>query len=152
MSTARSTYAFVPMLHYAGVGWLNYPLGRAATTGRQRRTSCFSGLEQWRSLVNIDVVERDGSLVLILEGELDIGTAPMLDQELERAEAGDAGTLVVDLDRVVFIDSTGLHVLIKHAQLSSQNGRRLRLTKGSPQVRRLFEITGTTDHLPFLPD
>jgi anti-anti-sigma factor len=71
--------------------------------------------------LNIDVVERDGSLVL-------------------------------DLDRVAFIDSTGLHVLIKHAALSSANGRRLRLTKGSPQVRRLFEVTGTMDHLPFLPD
>jgi anti-sigma B factor antagonist len=102
--------------------------------------------------LNIDVVERDGSLVLIVEGELDISTAPMLDQELERAEAGDAGTLLVDLDRVVFIDSTGLHVLIKHAKLSSENGGRLRLTKGSRQVRRLFEITGTTDHLPFVGD
>jgi anti-anti-sigma factor len=71
--------------------------------------------------LNIDVVERDGSLVL-------------------------------DLDRVAFIDSTGPHVLIKHAALSSVNGRRLRLTKGSPQVRRLFEVTGTMDHLPFLPD
>jgi anti-sigma B factor antagonist len=102
--------------------------------------------------LNIDVVERDGSLVLVVEGELDIGTAPMLDQELTRAEASEAGTLVVNLDRVAFIDSTGLHVLIKHAALSSENGRRLRLTKGSPQVRRLFEVTGTIEHLPFLPD
>jgi anti-sigma B factor antagonist len=102
--------------------------------------------------LDIDIVERDGSLILVLEGELDIGTAPMLDQELERAETREAETLVVDLDRVAFIDSSGLHVLIKHAAISSQNGRRLRFTKGSDQVRRLFELTGTADHLPFVPD
>lgn len=102
--------------------------------------------------MNIDVVERDGSLILIVDGDIDLGTAPMLDQELAQAQAGDHATIVVDLDQVSFIDSTGLHVLLKHAALSSQNGNRLRLTRGSAQVQRLFELTGTSDHLPFLTD
>ena len=33
--------------------------------------------------------------------------------------------------------------------LSEQNGKRIRLTKGSPQVFRLFEVSGMVDQLPF---
>lgn len=44
--------------------------------------------------------------------------------------------------------STGLHVVIKHA--GEQDCRpRVLLTKGSPQVQRLFELTGALDYLPF---
>ncbi len=100
--------------------------------------------------MRIDVVECDGSRILRVEGEIDIASAPLLEAELERAQGSDAETIVVDLDEVDFIDSTGLHVLIRHSALSSQNGGRLRLTEGSKQVQRLFRLTGTTDHLPFL--
>jgi anti-sigma B factor antagonist len=97
---------------------------------------------------NIELVERQSSLVLVLEGEIDMSTAPLLDDELARAEATDAPTIVVDLVHVEFIDSSGLHVLIKHA-CSDQNRERIRLTKGSPAVQRLFEITGAFEYLPF---
>jgi anti-sigma B factor antagonist len=97
---------------------------------------------------NIEIVERDGSLVLVLEGEIDMSTAPLLDDGLARAEATDSATIVVDLVHVDFIDSSGLHVLIKHA-CSEDNRERIRLTKGSPAVQRLFEISGAVDYLPF---
>ncbi|MDQ6811839.1 MAG: STAS domain-containing protein [Actinomycetota bacterium] len=101
---------------------------------------------------NIEIVERASSLILVIRGELDISTARLLDDELGRAEATDAATIVVDLDHVDFIDSSGLHVLIKHA-CSDQSRRRVGLTKGSPQAQRLFKLTGTLDHLPFVsPD
>jgi anti-anti-sigma factor len=100
--------------------------------------------------LHIEVVERDGSLILRVEGEIDIASAPSLDAELERAQGSGAEMIVVDLDQVEFIDSTGLHVLIRHSSLSSQNGGRLRFTEGSEQVQRLFRLTGTMGHLPFL--
>jgi anti-sigma B factor antagonist len=100
--------------------------------------------------VNIDIVERDRVLTLVIEGDLDIATAPLLDEQLVAAEARDLAALVVDLDRVDFMDSTGLHVLLRHVAHSSQNGNRLRLTDGSAQVRRLFEVTGVSSQLPFL--
>jgi anti-sigma B factor antagonist len=100
--------------------------------------------------LNIDVVERDRVLTLVVEGDLDIATAPLLDEQLAAAEAKDIAALVVDLDRVEFMDSSGLHVLLRHVAYSSQNGNRLRLTNGSAQVQRLFEISGMSEHLPFL--
>jgi anti-anti-sigma factor len=96
----------------------------------------------------IETVQRDGSLVLVVHGELDIVTSPLLDEALARARRTDAPSIVVDLLAVSFIDSTGLHVLIKHAQ--AEGGPRVRVTKGSPQVRRLFELSGVADYLSFV--
>jgi anti-anti-sigma factor len=101
--------------------------------------------------LRIDTAERDGSLVLTVQGELDILTSPLLDEALARARATDAQRIVVDLLKISFIDSTGLHVLIRHAQ--AENGRaRVRLTKGSPQTHRLFELSGALDYLPFVSE
>jgi anti-sigma B factor antagonist len=100
---------------------------------------------------NIEIVPRGTSLVLIVEGELDITTAPLLDDELVEAEASGAPSIFVDLVRLQFIDSSGLHVLIKHAG-SGSNPHRVRLTEVSPQVQRLFELTGTLDLLSFEPE
>jgi anti-sigma B factor antagonist len=99
--------------------------------------------------LRIETVERGGSLVLVVEGELDIATSPLLDDALMEAQATDAPRIVVDLFAVSFIDSTGLHVLIKHAR-ASEGSPRIHLTKGSPQVQRLFELTGAFDYLPFV--
>jgi anti-sigma B factor antagonist len=99
----------------------------------------------------IDTVERGGSLVLVLEGELDIATSHLLDEALVRARATDAARIVVDLFAVSFIDSTGLHVLIKHA-CAEESHPRVRLTKGSPQAQRLFELSGALAYLPFVSE
>lgn len=101
--------------------------------------------------LRIDAIERDGSLVLILEGELDITTSPRLDEALVRARDTDLAGIVVDLLGVSFIDSTGLHVLINHA-VAEQSGPSIRLTKGSPQVQRVFQLSGALDYLPFVTD
>jgi anti-anti-sigma factor len=101
--------------------------------------------------LRIETVECDGSLVLAAEGELDITTSPLLDEALVRARATDAASIVVDLLKISFIDSTGLHVLIKHA--SAENGRqRVRVTKGSAETRRLFQLSGAEEYLPFVPE
>jgi anti-anti-sigma factor len=98
---------------------------------------------------DIDIVERGDTVVLILDGEIDLATASVLEEKLALVEAQEATNVIVDLDRVSFMDSTGLQVLIAHT-LAKQNGTRVRLTRGSPQVQRLFEVSGLRDHLPFV--
>jgi anti-sigma B factor antagonist len=107
--------------------------------------------QSWAIPLRIDTVGRDGSLVLVLEGDLDITTSPLLDQALERAKGTDAVKIVVDLVAVNFIDSTGLHVLIKHAG-AAESRARIRVTKGSPQVQRLFQLTEASRYLPFVSE
>jgi anti-anti-sigma factor len=91
------------------------------------------------------MVERPGSLVLILEGELDIASAPLLEEKLVEAQQLAASTacdrMIVDLDRVGFMDSTGLQILVRQT-LSDREGFQVLLTEGSKQVQRLFRLTG----------
>ena len=100
--------------------------------------------------LDIDTVERDGAVILVAAGEIDLSTAPLFEEKLLAAEATSATTVIVDLEHVSFMDSTGLKVLIKHA-LSEVNGVRVRVTPGSAQVRRLFEITGLLQRVSLEP-
>ncbi len=101
--------------------------------------------------LKIDTVGRDGSLVLVVQGELDLATAPRLDEALADAIATGASSIVVDLQAVSFMDSSGLHVLIRHAHREDGHAR-VRLTKGSPAVQRVFELSGAFEYLPFVSD
>jgi anti-sigma B factor antagonist len=89
--------------------------------------------------------------VLVVHGELDITTSHLLDEALVRARDTDPVRIVVDLHAVSFIDSTGLHVLIRHACAERSCGR-IRLTQASPQAQRLFELSGVLDCLPFVSE
>jgi anti-anti-sigma factor len=99
----------------------------------------------------IEIIERGDALALVVVGEIDIATAPLLERRLTEAEARDAPQLIVDLDRVSFMDSTGLQVLVAHTS-SETNGRRIRLTKGSPQVQPAFHGQRDGRSSPVRPD
>jgi anti-anti-sigma factor len=100
---------------------------------------------------NIEIVGRDDGLHVLVEGELDVATAPLLGDALRQAEAADPARLVVDLTGVTFIDSTGLRALLEaHAREQDHPGPdRLRITGGSEQARKLFRLAGVLDRLPF---
>ena len=95
-----------------------------------------------------DVEAADGVHTLRPAGELDIGTAHRLERALlEDREPGDR--VVLDLAGLEFIDSTGLRVIV-HAVSAAERGRwELRLRHGPRAVRRVFEISGVLNALPF---
>ena len=79
------------------------------------------------------------------QGEIDMATAAMFSEALEEA-ASSGEQLVVDMAGVTFIDSSGLHVLMKAAV--SLNGRApLVLSNVPPPLGRLLTIVGM-DALP----
>jgi anti-sigma B factor antagonist len=80
-----------------------------------------------------------------LMGELDMGTAPKLREELLRLASGGAQLVTVDLSDLVFIDSTGLSVLITALKRLRQQGGDLALRSPTPGTRRVLEITGLTE-------
>jgi anti-anti-sigma factor len=98
----------------------------------------------------IGVEERGDAVHLLIRGELDLATAPEFERRLAEVEATDAPAIVVHLDQVAFLDSTGLRALIAADARSRANGSRLRLTRGSPQVERLLQLVGADTRLPFV--
>src|SRR6476620_10768301 len=88
-------------------------------------------------------------VVLGLGGELDLPAAPRLAAEIARAESDQVRRiLVLDVDGLSFVDSSGLRVILAaHERALAQDGRGFAITSGSRQVKRLLEIAGVDEHL-----
>lgn len=80
-------------------------------------------------------------------GDIDMAGGPILEEVMLRQEEqlGVSGDLVVDLEGVQFIDSSGLRSLLAASRRSAARSSRLELRSVGPEVIRLFEITGTLD-------
>jgi anti-sigma B factor antagonist len=97
--------------------------------------------------------ELDGVRVIAVSGELDLSTAPQLEEPLEEALASGDSALVIDLSACEFIDSTGIALIVRAWQRLDRdtegNGSgRFALCGLSDQVRRLLEITGLESSIP----
>ena len=96
----------------------------------------------------VDVAHVDEASVIRVEGELDIATAPALESALLHALDSEAPSIVLDLERVSFIDSMGLRVLVWAARQSREDGDRLRIDCGSGVVQRMIALTNLDRSLP----
>lgn len=86
--------------------------------------------------------------VLTLAGELDLATAPVLQGRLDAVLRGGA-TVVIDLSRLRFIDSSGLGMLVAAEAELRDSGGQLVLVRGPQAVHRPFELTGLDSHFEF---
>jgi anti-sigma B factor antagonist len=82
-----------------------------------------------------------------VRGELDLLSSPLLERALGPVLDSDAEQVIVDLRGLEFMDSSGLHVLLRAHQLIHDAGRRLVLVRGSETVQRVFDLTGVSDTL-----
>jgi anti-sigma B factor antagonist len=80
-----------------------------------------------------------------LAGELDLSSAPRLDEALRRPELRGSPWLVIDLRELQFMDSTGLRALLTAHSRAAEAGHRLTLVVGEGAVGRLIELTGVRD-------
>ncbi|MFB1051767.1 anti-sigma factor antagonist [Paraliobacillus sp. JSM ZJ581] len=93
--------------------------------------------------INLDVelVEKETALHLVLAGEIDAYTAPSLKEQLLPLTKRTGMEILVDLEKVNYMDSTGLGVFISALKSSKEHNSKLKLVQLQDRVRRLFEIT-----------
>ena len=97
--------------------------------------------------LDIEVRDERGVVIAVVAGEIDISTVAQLRERLyELADKG--GTLVVDLNRVTFIDSSGLGALVGTARRVAEHGGSLYAVCAQPQPRRLLWTTGVDKRIP----
>ncbi len=99
--------------------------------------------------LKIETSEEDGTYVIRLAGDLDMSSCEAVDAELRRAEAGPAPRILLDVEALAFIDSSGLQVILKAKRRADRGGRRLRVTRGTGHVADMFRLTGLDMTLPF---
>ena len=98
-----------------------------------------------------EVSEVAGWTIVSIYGELDVATAPSLREKLIALVGDGSVKLVLDLEGVDFLDSTGLGTIISALKRARTHGGDMRLVCTQARIRRLFEITGLDRAVPLLP-
>lgn len=91
--------------------------------------------------------------VIAVRGELDLHTAPQLEESVDAALENGDQALAIDLTACEFIDSTGIALIVRAwRQLSDGSNEgpagNFALCGLSDQVQRLFQITGLESTIP----
>jgi anti-anti-sigma factor len=97
----------------------------------------------------VEVERRDATVIVAVVGELDIATAPYLEQAFAGLEP-DYETLVVDLSNCAFFASSGISILLEESHRAKTEGVELVVIKAQPQVQRMFDLACLDDKLTFV--
>jgi anti-anti-sigma factor len=95
--------------------------------------------------------ERDGCVIAVLRGGLDITSAPALREKLLGLLCPGTSRLIVDLSAVGSADVSGLGVLVGAGRRADLLGGWLRLASPTPDVARVLSATGLDRHLAAFP-
>lgn len=96
-------------------------------------------------MLNISKESNATSLVVTLEGRLDTTTAPELEKELKDS-LDDVTELIMDFEKLEYISSAGLRVLLSAQKIMSRQGE-MKLIHVSDTIMEIFEVTGFADIL-----
>jgi anti-anti-sigma factor len=97
--------------------------------------------------LRVDARSEQDRVVLHLEGELDLASSPIFERALEDPALAAAPLVVLDLDDLKFVDSTGLRIILMAHESAGGRGQEFAITPGSPQVQRLLSITSVAEHM-----
>lgn len=90
-------------------------------------------------------VSRNGEVTtLALTGELDLATVEIVREKLGEALGDGSSSVVLDLRRLTFIDSTGIAFLLS-ATKEDREGRLSFVASEAPAVQRVLTITGVAE-------
>ncbi len=103
-------------------------------------------------ILDVMTEDRNGLVHVALVGELDLSSVAKVQEELRRVEASAPSTLVVDLSKLSFLDSTGLRCIVTADERARAEGRRIVIVRGPDAVQRVFAITRLDDRLEMVDD
>jgi anti-anti-sigma factor len=91
-------------------------------------------------LLHVDVSSVDGVMVLIVRGEIDAASAPVLLAAFDDLTLNEP--IQVDMAGVTFMDSSGLHALLTQAIRIRESDGSIHVANPSDAVHRVVELTG----------
>jgi anti-sigma B factor antagonist len=103
-------------------------------------------------ILDVRSEDRDGLVHVALRGELDLSSTAKLQEELDRVEADAPKTIMIDLSKLVFLDSTGLRCVVTADERAREAGRRVVIVRGPDPVQRVFSITRLEERLEIVDD
>jgi len=86
-----------------------------------------------------EVIKKQGASIVVLKGDVDLESSPAAREILLKSVDG-AGTVLVDLSSVTYIDSSGVASLVEALQAAKRNGGKFALVAASDPTRRVLEL------------
>ena len=96
-------------------------------------------------MLNITKNLDDTKLTVQLEGRLDTTTAPQLEESMKES-ISDVSELIMDFEKLEYISSAGLRVLLSCQKIMSKQGS-MKVVHVSDLIKEIFEVTGFIDIL-----
>lgn len=103
-------------------------------------------------MLTVDTSVMDDAVVVRATGEIDLHTAPLLDEPVRIAVESSSPRVVVDLSQTHYLDSTGLAVLLRAHKQLREAGRCFVLRTSQPRVLRLLGLAGLSRLMTIEPD
>jgi len=97
-------------------------------------------------LLHLTVEPLEDARLIRARGELDMSSAVALRAELDAARA-ELVTVVLDLSDVIFMDSTGLNLLLEASRSAAVTDWAFFIVRPSTAVRRVIDVSRTADLL-----
>jgi anti-sigma B factor antagonist len=97
--------------------------------------------------LQVDIEESPHAWSVVVRGEVDLGTAPQLATVLHEVMERGARLVVLELEQVEFLDSSGLRVILAASHELADRDGSLVIGGASPAVLSVLEITGVIDRL-----
>ena len=112
--------------------------------------TCFTAQQEDLTAMElgIDVRTVDSHSVVDVKGEIDVYTAPKLREKLIELVSEGSYEVVVNLEGVDFLDSTGLGVLVGALKRVKAHDGNLSLVCTQDKILKIFKITGLTKVFP----
>lgn len=109
-------------------------------------------LAEWKQVgtmeLDVTVDRTNSACTLAVTGEVDVYTSPVLKSYIVSALDDGCSDLVVDLEGVEFIDSSGLGVLVSGLRRVKEHGGSMRLVCTRENILKIFRITGLDKVFP----
>jgi anti-sigma B factor antagonist len=104
------------------------------------------------SPLRVTTEQQADRIAVSVAGELDIASAPRIEEALRIAEESAPAILVLDLRQLEFMDSTGLRTILAADARAREAGRRLVVVQGDENIKRVFEVTRLYDRVEIVSD
>jgi anti-sigma B factor antagonist len=102
--------------------------------------------------MDIFVKDTDGIKMIMVDGELDTNAAPLVEKELNQLMEQGENKILLNCEKMDFISSSGLRVLLATAQNLKERNGELRVCCLNEDVQEVFDISGFSKILMVFAD
>ncbi|MEM7183133.1 MAG: STAS domain-containing protein [Spirochaetota bacterium] len=97
--------------------------------------------------MELEISKKQEITILTPDGNIDLYNVSKLRFALDKLHTEKVENFIIDLQKVEFIDSSGLSVFIREMTRQREHGRKLKLASIGESVERLFRWTTTSMHI-----